>query len=106
MAGGAGVDLSGAQASITAPSALTRGTSAYSAAQASLIAGRSTLDGNIGNVGASLMSAAQSVTGAQTALDGVAGINNASASAGQLGLLTSARAYVGRAATNLANASS
>jgi hypothetical protein len=106
MALGAGVDLSGPQASITAPNALTRGTSAYGAAQASLLAGRSTLDSSIGNVGASLTSAAQSVGGAQTALDAIAGINNASTSAGQLGALTTARAYVGRAAANLANASS
>jgi hypothetical protein len=102
-ASGAGVDLSPVQVALGAPGATTRGTAAYTAAQASLVQGQSSLDGSmdaandtLGNIDFASVASAQ---------DGVAALGAAAEASGQLTALTTANAYLQRTATNLNNAS-
>lgn len=99
----AGVDLSPLQTALTAPGATTRGTAAFTGAQACLADARS-------SIGAAVEASEATLTGAGvadvgSAQRGVAGLMAAADAAGQLSSLASAGAYLGRASSNLANAS-
>jgi hypothetical protein len=98
-----GVDISSLQTSVADPSATVRDTAAYSQAQASLTSAQSSLASAIGGTAAVLPSSA--VTSAGTAASGIASLTSAISAAQQVSQLAVAQAYVGRAATNLANAS-
>jgi hypothetical protein len=99
----AGVDLTALQLAIAAPGATTCGTSAYTAAQSSLADARSSFGNSINAADATLATA--SVTDADSAQSGVAGLLAATDATGQLSSLTLADAYVRRTAANLMNAS-
>jgi hypothetical protein len=103
FASDAGVDLSPLQAALTVPSATTRGTSAYTAAQASVIGAQSAI--GIAAAAADASLSGVDVANAGSAQAGVAGLLTATDATGALCSLISAGAYVSRTATNLANAS-
>jgi hypothetical protein len=99
----AGVDLSPLQTALAAQGATTRGTAAYTAAQACLIDARSSIRTAIQASENTLTGV--SVADVESAPVGVAGLTAATDAAGQLSSLSSADSYVRRTATNLANAS-
>jgi hypothetical protein len=99
----AGVDVSSLQTSVSEPSAMVRDTAAYGQAQVALTYTQSSLSGAISASETVLPNSR--VTSAGTAASGVASLTSAIAAAQQVSQLTVAQAYVGRAATNLANAS-
>lgn len=100
-----GIDLSGAQAALNAPNASMRGTLGFKSAQASLSAAQASINAGVNTGETGLTSAATVLTDADTAQDGIVALNGATENARQLALLTNARGYLGRAAVNLANAS-
>lgn len=100
----AGVDLSATTASLASPDATVRGTAAYSLGQANLNSAQLMLSTAVTTAGTNLDNAGLSA--ATSASSGIAGLSAASGAAQQLGMLTSAQGYAGRAAINLANASS
>jgi hypothetical protein len=99
----AGVDLSSLQTAFVTTGAATRGTAAYTSAQSYLIDAQSSIDASIGSAGTTLIST--DLACATTAQAGTAGLLAASDAAGQLSSLTTASAYIRRAAINLSNAS-
>jgi hypothetical protein len=99
----AGLDLAGATTSLSAPNAMVRGTAAYVAGQSSLASAQIAL-GSAATAAAVTLDGA-GLNGATSAAAGIAGLSIAVSSAQQLSLLTNAQAYTGRAANNLANAS-
>lgn len=101
---GSDVDLSSLQDTLGVPDATQRGAAGYASAQLSLQGAQTTLDNSITSAELSLASADPLGTAAPNAA--IAGLLSATDTAGQLGALTTARAYVDRAAVNLANASS
>ena len=102
-AGTAGIGFFGTQSAIVAPGATTSGTAAFAAAQSSLAGAQSTL--NAGLVASENLLEGTNLIGASTANAGIAGLSQATNAAGQLSQITQARSYLGRAAVNLANAS-
>ncbi len=103
QAASAGVDISSTQTALSASTATVRDTAAYGAAQSSLADAQSSLSSAIGNVQASLPMTA--ITSPGSAAAGVTGLTNAVDASQQLSQLVVAQAYAGRAAVNLANAS-
>ncbi len=100
-----GNDFSAAQAAVAAPGATTLGTAPYNQAFGALTAAQSSTSASLSNVGNSLDTASVTL---RTTTDPVSGANalmTATSVAGQLGALAVARGYAGRAALNLANAS-
>lgn len=98
-----GFDLSGAQTALAAPSATTLGTAAYAQAQASLASATSSLAAN-GALAETQLVAQPAVSGIPAdAL--VANFSQVTNAAGQLAAVTLAKAYVGRAAVEIANVS-
>ncbi len=100
---GTDVDLGAAQSALTAPSATVRGASDYVGALASLGAAQGAVSQATGSAEAALNSAGLAT--ASSAAVAVPGLGAAVLSAGQLAALAAAGGYVGRAAINLANAS-
>jgi hypothetical protein len=98
-----GVDISSLPASVSDPSATARDTAAYGQAQSALTSTQSSLAAAIS--AAATVLPMSTVTSAGTAASGVASLMSAVGAAQQVSQLTVAQAYVGRAATNLANAS-
>ena len=103
QAASGGVDISSLQTAISSPQAMVRDTSAYGTAQSGLSGAQSSLTAAINNAGTQLSTSA--VTASGTAASGIATLTTAAGAAQQLSQLTVAQAYVGRAAINLANAS-
>jgi hypothetical protein len=103
QASSGGVDLSSLQSLLSVPSATVRDTAAYTQAQSGLASAQSSLAVSIDGVASALPLAAIASPG--SAQDGIAGITSAVTAAQQLSQLTVAQAYIGRATTNLANAS-
>lgn len=99
-----GIDLSGPQTALADPLAMTRDTGAYNQASVSLAATQSAMDGSITGEGATLARAGTTLSITSDPVAGSAALTSATGAAGQLGALTAARGYVGRAAVNLANA--
>lgn len=99
----AGLDLSSLQNSLAASGATVRGTAAFTAAQSGLSSAQSSVAASISSATAALANVDLASTASPQ--DGIAGLLAATGAAGQLSSLTSAGFYVGRAATNLANAS-
>ena len=102
-ANAAGFDLSNVQSAFADPNAAILGSAAYSEAQSNLASAHAAMGDGLSQAEAELSGVG--LTNANSADAGVAGLNSASASAGQIGQLTQARGYTGRAAVNLANAS-
>ena len=100
---GADLDLTDAQTMLAVPGATTRGSAAYAAAGGSLSSAQSDIASGIGGAEATMNGAA--VSSAASADAGVNGLSTAVAAAQQLGSLTAAQGYIGRAAVNLENAS-
>jgi hypothetical protein len=98
-----GVDISSLQSTISDPSATTRDTAAYNAAQSGIAAVQSDLASAVHTAATTLPTDA--ITSSGTADSGVANLTTAVGASQQLSQLTIAQSYVGRAATNLANAS-
>ena len=99
---GGGVDLTAALSTVSAPDATSWGSSGYMAAQTSLGGAQATLSQSLGTAEAALAGSGFGSVSSPSA--GVASLNAATSAAQQLGALTTARAYVGRASLNLANA--
>ena len=100
-----GIDLSSTQALVSNPGATIQGTAAFGSAQASLQSARSTLGAGIGSAEGTVSTASLQLASARTAQDGITALGSATQGAQQLGALTAARGYFGRAVANFANAS-
>jgi len=98
-----GVDISSLQSTISDTSATVRDTAAYNIAQSVIAAAQSSLTSAISAAGTALP--IDAITSPGTANSGVASLTSAVGASQQLSQLTIAQSYVGRAATNLANAS-
>ncbi len=103
QASSAGLDLSGAQTALAAPDATQRGTAAYTTAQASLGGAQASIGQSISSAEATLSGAGLGTAGSAGA--GITGLSSSLNASQQLAALTAAQAYTGRAAINLANAS-
>jgi hypothetical protein len=101
-----GIDLSSTQALVSVPGATTQGTAAFGSAQSSLRSAQSALGTGIGSAESTLGAASLQLASASTARDGIMALGSATQGAQQLGALTTARGYLGRAVANFANASS
>ena len=100
-----GIDFSAAQVAIAAPGSATVGTASYSQAFNALSAAQSSSNARLPITGSAL-DAASAILGTTTnPLVGVTALGSATSAAGQLAGVAVARGYVGRAALNLANAS-
>lgn len=99
------IDLGPVQTALAAPGAFTSGTSGFGVAASSLAGVRSAIAAGLGSAGATLGAASSTLSANTDAASGAAALASATNAAGQLGALASARGYVGRAAVNLANAS-
>ena len=99
----ANVDLSSAQLAITASGATTSGTAAFTTAQSGIAGAQAELGTSLAASETSLSTA--SLVSTSTADAGIGGITQAANAAGLLSQITQARSYLGRAAVNLANAS-
>jgi hypothetical protein len=98
-----GVDLSGPAAAVAAPGATTLGAAAYGTAQGVLGTSEMSLDAGLTAAESGLDPGA--VFSGGSAAEGIAAITAASSDAQQLAGFSAARAYLGRAAANLAAAS-
>ena len=103
QAAAGGVDISSLQSTLSDPSSMVRDTAVYNQVQSGFVGAQSTLAGAVSGSGAILPTTA--VTSPGTAASGVASLTSAVSAAQQVSQLSVAQAYVGRAATNLANAS-
>jgi hypothetical protein len=92
LAANAGTDTTAAQAALAAPGATTLGTANYDSAVSSVTAAQGQVAAGMTSANASLLTAADPVS--------------AATAAGQLAQLADAQGYLGRAAANLANATS
>src|SRR5690242_7768407 len=104
LAIGTGVDLTGLQATLTAPGAMTRGTAPFTSAQTGLIGAASSIADATSAADATLIS--NRLAAATSAQEGVEALSSATDASRQLASLTPSGAYVRRAATSHANASS
>lgn len=100
---GTDIGLGAVQSALSMPSAAIRGASDYVAAQGSLTATQGALSQSMGSAEAALNGSG--LGSASSAAAGISGLGAAVGSAQQLAGLATARGYVGRAAINLANAS-
>lgn len=107
LAAAAGIDLSAVPTAFTLPGATIPNTVAYAAAQ-SMVNGAQALIGNgIADAEAQLVPTGTPILlGPGAAVAGSTALGRATVIAGQLGSLTAAKGYLGRTATNLANARS
>jgi hypothetical protein len=103
QAAAGGVDISTLQSTLSDPSATIRDTAAYGTAQSGLSAAQSSLSSAVDGAGAALPISTINAPGSASA--GVTNLTTAISASQQLGQLTIAQAYLGRAATNLSNAS-
>jgi hypothetical protein len=103
QAASAGVDISDLQTTMSDPSATVRETAAYGVGQSSLAGAQSSLSSAMS--GAETALPATAITSPGTAESGIADLTSAVTASQQLSQLSIAQAYVGRAAINLANAS-
>jgi len=104
LAYGTGIDLTGLQATLAAPGAMTRGTAPFMSAQTGLIGAASSIADSTSAADATLTS--NRLAAATSAQEGVEALSSATDASSQLASLTSSGAFVRRAATNHANASS
>lgn len=103
----AGVDVTGSQAALAASGATTRGTSAYLAAQTAVSTDQASIATGLG-IAQSTLGGAASITppvDTDAASASIAQLNGATAAAQTTSILTVAKAYLGRVAANLNNAS-
>lgn len=100
---GAVPGLGSLQNALAAPDASTLGSADYVATQASLLSAQNALKQAIGVAEATVTSS--TLSSATSAPAGVAALGTVTGAAQQLGGLAIAQGYLGRAATNLANAS-
>lgn len=100
-----GVDLTDAQSALAQPGATTRGTAAYGQSVNALAGAQSELDSSLSSAGSALDTASGVLSTTNDAAGGASALSSATTAAGQLGSFSAARAYLGRAAVNLANAS-
>lgn len=100
---GTDLGLTAAQSALSAPSAAVRGTADYAGAQGSLAAVQSALFQTMNSTELTLKSANLGST--SSASDTIAALGTSVSSAQQLAGLAIASGYVGRAASNFANAS-
>jgi hypothetical protein len=98
-----GVDISSLQSTMSDPSATVRDTATYNVAQSGIAAAQSNLASAIDTATNALPLYAMTSSG--SADSGVTNLTAAVGASQQLSQLTIAQSYVGRAATNLANAS-
>ena len=99
------IDLGQTQLDINAPNATTRGTAAFSRASASLNASRQAIEIGLAETGETLDLARFTLGGTTDAPVSSSALLGATEAAGRLSALATARAYLGRASTNLENAS-
>ena len=104
-AGGVGLDLSSAGSVLSNPTATVKGTASYAAAQASVTAVQGLIGSGIEGAETSLNALAPALFQAGSAANGIAAANAATATAYQLSALSLAKAFTGRVAINLAEAS-
>lgn len=102
LAGGVGVDLSGAQTALTTANAVVPGTAAYAAAQTALQGSQSQIGRGIdaADLQAGAIAAGLPAT-TPPAAAGIAAVTGAADALGRLGTLTAAKGYVGRSLVNL-----
>ena len=100
-----GIDLVQTQLDVSTPNSTTRGTAAFSRASSSLNASRRAIEVGLAGTGETLASAGFTLGGTADAPAGSSALLGATEAAGRLSALATARAYVGRASTNLENAS-
>jgi len=100
---GLGIDFANVQNSLADPDATTLGSAAYAAAQSGISLTQSAVNTQIGSAEATLQVISSSNPGSATFL--AADLMASTTAAQQLADLTSASAYLGRAAWNLSNAS-
>jgi hypothetical protein len=98
-----GVDISSLQTTMSDTSATVRDTAAYNVAQSGIATVQSNLASAIDAAGTALP--IDAITSPGNASSGVAGLTTAIGASQQLSQLTIAQSYLGRVATNLANAS-
>jgi hypothetical protein len=103
QAASAGTDLSSLQTAVSDPSSMVRDTAAYGVAQSGMANAQSSIASAIAVPEPVLATSAVTLSGSTAG--GVASLASSVAAAQQISQLTVAQAYVGRAATNLANAS-
>jgi len=103
LASTAGLDLSGAEAAISAPQATVQQTGAYTAAQSGLAGAQTTLAGAVQSSETTMSGLTFSGSGSAEA--GIAALTTATGTAQRLASLAAAQAYLGRASANLASAS-
>jgi hypothetical protein len=99
----AGIDLSETQTVISATDATTNGTSAFAATRSSLAGAQLMLGTGLTKSEASLTSIR--FTDTTTAAAGITNISRATSAAGQISQIAQSQSFLGRAAVNLANAS-
>ena len=100
-----GIDVSTAQVAMAAPGSTTVGTASYSQAFSALSAAQASCTASLPAAGSSLDAASAILGTSDNPLTGVAALGTATSASGQLAGLAAARGYIGRAALNLANAS-
>ncbi len=98
-----GIDFTGIQSSLANPDATTLGSAAYATARSSISLTQSTINTQIDSTEATLQTAISSDPSTPGSL--ITDLVTSTTAAQQLADLTSASAYVGRAARNLSNAS-
>ena len=99
----AGIDLSALPAALSVTGSTVAGTAAYGAAYAAINTGQASIATATANTEPTLPQTA--LFGAGTPSDAIAGTNAAVTASGQLAALSTANTYLGRAAANMANAS-
>jgi hypothetical protein len=103
QAASGGIDLSSLQVTVSDPTSMVRDTSAYGLAQSGLAGAQASLANAMAGPDTALSTSLVTLPG--TAASGVASLTGSVGAAQQVSQLTVAQAYIGRAATNLANAS-
>ena len=99
----AGIDLSALPAALSVTGSTVAGTAAYGTAYAAINTGQASIATATANTEPTLPQTA--LFGAGTPSDAIAGTNAAVTASGQLAALSTANTYLGRAAANMANAS-
>ena len=99
------IDFSAAQSAIAVPGSTTVGTASYGNALSALSAAQSSSDASLPVFGSALDAASAILRTTNSPLTGAIALGTATSAAGQLAGVAAARGYVGRAALNLANAS-
>jgi hypothetical protein len=101
----AGLDLSSTQASIAVPGVTTLGTPAYNGAVTALGSAQTQIGTGLSAAGSDLNGASALIGSTSDPVVGAGALQSATMAAGRLGNLASARGYIGRAAVNIAGAS-